>query len=152
MPISQTEFDAMMEDTGKWIEGDLRWREDSDHSPGVEFRAEVRSDVGYPLWINGRYNRLAGTLSYTLIHRATGRVYALDLGADHHNPTCQRVGEKHKHRWTDQHADKLVYVPADITAVADDPVQVWQQFCAEARISHHGGFEHPPVVQEELPL
>lgn len=153
MPISETEFSVMMEDPDKWIRDDLRWREDPDHSPAFEFRVEVESRVGYPLLINGRFNRLAGTLSYTLIHRPTGRVYALDLGADHHNPTCQRVGgEKHKHRWTDQHADKLAYVPTDITAAADNPVEVWQQFCAEAKIVHNGRLDHPPVVQEELPL
>ena len=70
MPISQAEFDAMMEDAAKWIEGDLCWREDPDRSPAVEFRAEVQSEVGYPLWVNARFNRLAGTLSYTLVHRA----------------------------------------------------------------------------------
>lgn len=152
MPISQTEFDAMMEDAQKWIEGDLRWREDPDHSPAVEFRAEIQSAVGYPLWVNARLNRIAGTLSYTLVHRATGRVYALDLGADHHNPTCHRIGEKHKHRWTEQHADKLAYVPGDISATTEEPVRVWQQFCTEAKISHRGTLGHPPVVQEELPL
>lgn len=151
MPIGQTEFDAMMDDASKRIEGDLRWRDDPDHSPALEFRAEVQSDAGYPLRVNGRYNPVAGTLSYTLIHRETGRVYGLDLGADHHNPTCQRVGEKHKHRWTDQFADKLAYVPNDITASPDDPVRVWQQFCAEAKIDHRGSLERPRP-QEELPL
>jgi hypothetical protein len=72
----------------------------------------------------GWLNRLAGKLSYTVIHRATGRIYALDLGADHHNPTCQRAGEKHKHSWTDQHADKLAHVPADATAGPDAPAAV----------------------------
>jgi hypothetical protein len=150
MPISQSEFDAMMDDAAKWIEGDLQWGEDPDHSPAVEFRAEVRSDTGYPLSVRGRYNQLAGTLSYTLLHRTTGRVYALDLGADHHNPTCQRVGEKHKHRWTDQYADKQAYIPEDITAPAEDLAGVWQQFCAEARISHRGKLQRLPTTQPRL--
>ncbi len=151
MPITQNEFEAMIADAKRVI-GDLRWREDDDHSPAVEFRAEVESDAGYPLFVNARYNHLAGTLSHTLIHRSTGRVYALDMGGDHHNPSCQRVGELHKHRWTDQHADKLAYVPADITAPSADPVAVWRQFCAEANITHMGQLSAPPPHQNGLPL
>ena len=152
MPITQTEFDVMMADTTKRISGDLEWREDDDHSPAVEFRAEVQSDPGYPLLVVGRCNRLAGTLSYTLIHRPTGRVYGLDLGADHHNPTCEHVGEKHKHRWTDVHGTKMAYVPADITASADETVLAWEEFCREARISHGGRLPVPGPAQQVLAL
>lgn len=152
MPITQTEVDVILADPSKRIEGDLRWTEDEDHSPAVQFRVEVGSDAGYPLQVNGRFNALAGTLSFTLIHRGTGRIYALDLGADHHNPTCQCVGEKHKHKWIDQFADKSAYVPDDITVGVDDPVEVWRQFCAEAKISHAGELQRPPAAQEEFLL
>lgn len=149
--MEQAEFEAMMADADKIIVGDVDWREDEDHSPACEFRVEITSSAGYPLFINGRYNPLAETLSYTMIHRTAGRVYGLDLGADHHNPTCERVGEKHKHRWTPQFRDKNAYVPGDISALVTDPVTVWQQFCAEANIDHRGVL-HPPVAQEALPL
>lgn len=152
MPITQAEFEALISDETKRIDGDLRWTEDEDHSPAVQFRAQVSSEAGYPLFVNGRFNALAGTLSFALIHRATGRVYGLDLGADHHNPSCTHVGEKHKHRWTDQFADKQAYVPDDITATADEPVSVWRQFCAEAKIKHDGSLARPPAVQQELGL
>ena len=152
MSITNNEFEAMLADSDKRIEGDLVWRDDEDHSPAVEFRAEVASGAGYPLFVCGRLNRLAGTLSYVLIHRGAGRVYGLDLGADHHNPTCDYVGEKHKHRWTEQFADKQAYVPDDITAPLEDPVGVWSQFCAEAAIVHTGQLKEPPPQQEELPL
>ena len=78
-------------------------------------------------------------------------MYGLDLGADHHNPTCQRVGEKHKHRWTDTYADKHAYAPDEITAGVDDPIGVWRQFCAEAKIIHEGNL-HPPPVQGGVAL
>jgi hypothetical protein len=152
MPITQNEFEALIADPTKTIDGDLRWAEDEDHSPAFQFRAEIRSESGYPLFVNGRINPLAGTLSFTLIHRATGRIYGLDLGADHHNPTCSHVGEKHKHRWTDRFADKDAYVPGDITAPADDPLAVWREFCVEAKITHQGILHRPPPVQEELGL
>ncbi|MGH7271284.1 MAG: DUF6978 family protein [Polyangiaceae bacterium] len=130
MPFTQIEFDTLLADATKGIEGDIDWTEDEDRSPSVEFRAEVRSDAGYPLFVRGSFNKLAKALSFTLIHRAVGRIYALDLGKDHHNPTCQNVGEKHKHSYTEQYRDKHAYVPQDITKPADDPVAVWKQFCA----------------------
>jgi hypothetical protein len=148
--FTQLEFDALLADATKRIEGDIDWAEDEDHSPSVEFRAEVRSDVGYPLFVRGSFNKLAKALSFTLIHRAVGRIYALDLGKDHHNPSCQNVGEKHKHTYTEQYRDKDAYVPQEITAPVDDPVAVWKQFCAEASISHTGTLHAPPPVQEEL--
>ena len=91
-----------------------------------------------------------GALSYVLILKTAGRVYALDLGKDHHNPQCDHVGEKHKHRWTERFRDKEAYVPPDITADVADPVAVWQQFCAEATITHGGTLRPVPPVQQEL--
>jgi hypothetical protein len=86
--ITQQEFDAILADATKRIDGDIDWHEDADHSPAREFRVEVHSDAGWPLVLVGRFNPYAGTLSYGLIHRGAGRIYGLDLGADHHNPTC----------------------------------------------------------------
>lgn len=149
--ITQQEFEEILADTSKRVEGDVVWSEDADHSPAREFRVEVRSDAGWPLLVVGRYNPYAGKLSYVLLHRGAGRIYGLDLGADHHNPSCQRVGEKHKHRWTEAFRDKEAYVPSDITAGWDEPVEVWSQFCREARITHQGRM-HPPSLQQELPL
>jgi len=148
--LTQAEFQALVADSSKHIDGDISWQEDEDHSPAVEFRAEIGSTPGYPLFVRASYNVLAKTLSYALIHRATGRIYALDLGKDHHNPSCTNVGEKHKHSWTEAMRDKEAYVPADITALVTSPVAVWQQFCAEASITHHGELHEPPPIQLEL--
>jgi hypothetical protein len=148
--MTNAEFEALLTDETKRIVGDLFWVEDEDHSPSVEFRVEIESDPGWPIFVRGSYNALAGTLSYTLVHRNHGRIYALDLGKDHHNPTCNHVGEKHKHRWTEEFRDKDAYVPDDITAPAERPQDVWREFCAEARIQHQGVLHAPPIVQEEL--
>jgi hypothetical protein len=90
MPIAQTEFETLIADPTKVIRGDLVWSEDEDHSPALQFRAEIGSEGGYPLFVHGRVNPLAGTVSFTLVHRGTGRIYGLDLGADHHNPSCTK--------------------------------------------------------------
>ena len=67
------------------------------------------------------------------------------------HPNGERVGETHKHRWTAEFRDKQAYVPKDITATWDRPLEVWQQFCAEARIDHRGTLGEPSV-QQPLPL
>ena len=150
MGMTQTEFDALLQDATKRIEGDIHWGEDEDHSPTVIFRIGVSSQAGYPLFVSGSYNRLAAALSFTLFHPGVGRIYGLDLGKDHHNPECTHVGEKHKHSWSELFRDKHAYVPGDITAPVTEPIQVWEQFCAEARITHAGVLHDPPAVQEDL--
>jgi hypothetical protein len=147
--IKQAEFEQIIADESKRIDGDIVWREDEDHSPALEFRADVESDEGYPLVLKGSYNPFAGALSYTLIHRDVGRVYALDMGKDHRNPSGELVGEKHKHRWNEPHRDRLAYVPTDITASLEQPAEVWSQFCAEAKIRHQGAMHDPPSIQKD---
>src|SRR5438552_264087 len=133
--MTDGEFESLLADGTKRIEQDIAWQEDEDHSPGVEFRVQVNSDPGFPLFIKGWYNREAQTLSYSLIHRGVGRIYGLDLGKDHHNPSCPYVGETHKHRWNELMKDKEAYVPTDVAAPASDPIGVWRLFCQEATIS-----------------
>ena len=100
--------------------------------------------------MKGRYNVAARTLTYALILKTAGRIYSLDLGKDHHNPQCDQVGEKHKHRWSEQYGDQEAYVPEDVNAPVSDPVTVWKEFCAEARIQHDGKMKPPPPKQGEL--
>ena len=122
VPLTDSEFAAILEDESKHVRGDIVWREDEDHSPALEFRVDVESTNGWPLLLKGRYNPVAGTLTYALILKTSGRVYGLDLGKDHHNPSCERVGEKHKHRWSERYGDKETYAPADLSAPVSDPV------------------------------
>jgi hypothetical protein len=148
--VTNAEFTAFLEDATKEIAEDLEWTEDEDHSPSVEFRAVLSSAAGHPLFVRGSFNRLARTLSFVVIHRSVGRIYGLDLGKPHRNPSREWVGETHKHTWTEEFRDKEAYEPPDITASVNDPVSVWGQFCEEARITHSGRMVPPPPVQEEL--
>lgn len=148
--MNQTEFETLILDESKHIDSDITWSDDEDHSPSVEFRVEVKSAAGYPIFVKGSYNALAETLGFTLIHRGSGRIYALDMGKDHHNPCCNFVGELHKHRWSEVLRDKEAYVPEDITFPATHPVEVWKQFCQETRITHNGTMGTPPPIQTEF--
>ncbi|MGD0768071.1 MAG: hypothetical protein ABSB42_07730 [Tepidisphaeraceae bacterium] len=151
MALTKPEFEAILSNSTKTIVGDITWSEDEDHSPSVEFRAEVESDVGWPLFIKGSYNRLIGALTFAVISKTEGRIYALDLGKDHRNPdTGQLIGEKHKHAWTEEYRDKVAYVPPDITEPATNPRAVWTQFCQEAKIRHRGQLQPVPALQSEL--
>jgi hypothetical protein len=145
--MNQSEFEAIIKDATKTIIGDISWSEDEDHSPALEFRIEIQSETGYPIFIKGSYNTLVETLSFSLIHRGSGRIYGLDLGKDHHNPACTYVGEKHKHSWNESLRDKQAYVPDDINAEVIDPVSIWEQFCREAKIRHEGVPHSPGTLQ-----
>ncbi len=101
----------------------------------------------YPAFVKGSLNPLIDALTYVIIYPPYGRIYGLDLGKDHKNPDGTRVGEKHKHRWSQVYRDKEAYVPQDITANADDPIGVWKQFCNEAQIIHNGVMHTPPPLQ-----
>ena len=136
--LTNTKFAIILNDKSKRIDGNIGWIEDEDHSPAREFRCEIFSDAKWPLFVKGCYNPLAGTLSFSIILKTVGRIYALDMGKDHHNPQCYRVGEKHKRKWTEKYRDKEAYVPKDITESISNPEAVWRQFCAEANIRHDG--------------
>jgi hypothetical protein len=114
--LSQASFEAILRDSTKRIEQDIYWQDDEDHSPAVEFRVEIISDKGSPLFIQGRWNVLAGKLTYTMIHQKFGRIYALDMGMAHRNPDGSTAGEVHKHSWREEYQDKWTYEPGDITA------------------------------------
>jgi len=150
MTLTNAEFSAIIDDASKRIVGDIAWQQDEDHSPALEFRAEVQSDSGWPLFVRGSFNPLVPALTFALIMKTAGRIYALDLGKDHHNPQCDQVGRKHKHRWSEQFRDKEAYVPTDITASVDAPQEVWRQFCEEAKLSHEGVLGPPPASQGDL--
>lgn len=126
MSLSQQEFENILHDDTKTIVGRISWNEDEDHSPAREFKAKIKSEADYPLFVVGRYNPSAETLSYVLVLPGVGRIYALDLGPDHRNPDGRLVGSKHKHRWKEGFRDKQAYVPKDITKPWDKPVEVWE--------------------------
>ena len=141
--ITEQDVQAILADETKRIEGNLAWQPDPSHIPAVTFRVSVGSEPDWPLTVHASWNPKAGKLGYTLLFQGEGRIYALDLGAPHRNPGGERVGDVHKHRWTDEFRDKWAYAPEDITATWDQPVEVWRQFCAEANIRHAGTLRVP---------
>ena len=149
--LSETEVGMILEDESKRVVGDLGWTAQRDHPMWVSFVADIETDAGFSLFIKGSLNLAARKLSFALIHRGEARrIYGLCLGTAHSDPEHGRLGDKHKHRWTEQYADKSGYVPEEITAPVAEPIQVWEQFCREAKITHHGRLSAAPPSQMEL--
>ena len=157
--LTQDEFEEILADRTKRIDGDILWTHDEDHSQRQEFRAIVASESDWGLWVYGNWNPANESLSLALIHgrrtrKNAQRIIGLDIGGPpHRNPKPDRtqVGKKHKHRWSVEHGDKWAYVPEDITAAWNRPLAVWKQFCLEVRILHLGEMRSPDS-QEELRL
>ena len=148
MTLSQQEYDDIIADRSKRIDDNIVWG-DIQNSSAREFRIDIDSDQGHPIFLKGWYNPYSGKLSYAIIHRSVGRIYGLDLGADHRNPDGQSVGEKHKNYWVSGFRDKWAYVPPDITETWDRPADVWSQFCHEARLTHFGTMIPPTVIAQK---
>jgi hypothetical protein len=148
MTLSNSDFEDMLKDGSKRIEGDVIWQNDPQRDLLLKFKAEIISALNlHKLSMRGTYNPIIDALSYHIICPPYGRIYGLDLGKEHKNPDGKLVGEKHKHRWTEIYRDKQAYVPADITTAGNNPVGVWQQFCEEAIIKHNGVMQPPPPSQ-----
>jgi hypothetical protein len=117
----------ILSDDSKAIYGDIIWQNHPQHELLMTFKAEISSaENAYPLSLRGTYNLILSALSYHIICPPYGRIYGLDVGKAHKNPSGERVGETHKHRWSEIYRDKEAYEPPDITASGQEPIQVWQ--------------------------
>ncbi len=151
--LSQDEFELLINDPSKFINGDILWNDDTNHYPSCKFRINIEADIDYQIMMIGTYNAQMERLSYTIIHKPSGkRIYGLDLGweVNHKNPDGKMLGEPHKHRWQVPYQDKIAYRPLDITAKASQPIEVWDQFCEEAKIKHLGNMNSPPLYQPDI--
>lgn len=150
--MNQGEYEALMRDPSKRIEGDITWGQDHGHPAALSFREAVESDSGDPISVKGYLNRNSRKLTFVILHRALGPIYRLDLGIEHPNFDGTLIGEKHKHPWVEGIGARDAYEPEDITATVDDPVRVWQQFCEEANLTHSGAMGQPPSGQMGMML
>jgi hypothetical protein len=60
--MSQQEYDAIINDRTKVIEADIVW-EGAGNSLTREFRMDIASDEGHPIFVKGWYNPRSGKLS-----------------------------------------------------------------------------------------
>ena len=153
--ITDQEFAELLADPTKEIVGDIDWAASPSHPGAQVFTARVRSRPSWPLRIEAWWSLPTRYLSYTVLYDDVGRILGLCMGARvfHHQPECHATRAvkrrcdcprgTHKHRWTEQFADRRIYVPSDITMEWDEPVGVWRQFCAELNVIHRGTLQEP---------
>ena len=152
MVLTQSEFDEILSNKTKKITENITWVGDKRNSETVKFRVPVASDREYPIFVDGSYNRYLERLSYKIIHREIGRrIYGLDMGKNHRNPDGEMVGDNHIHKWSEEYEDRKAYSAQEcISARANQPLKVWQEFCQEANIDFQGVMEEIPPVQLEV--
>jgi hypothetical protein len=140
--VTQAEFEALIADLTKRIEGTISWSQDKS---GVvfDFRAKVKSDSGDQLSVKGSHNRKLGKTSYTLF--TTDRIFSVDYDRNHGD-----AGNFHIHAW-DASRQKCVAMKASgQIEIARDPLRLWKWFCEQAHITHDGVLESLPPLQESL--
>jgi hypothetical protein len=145
----EAEVTAIITDSSKQITQNIDWALRNGVGPWASFEAPVHSDTGWPLLIKGGFNANSRKLHFALILQGRGRIYGLCLGNGHTNLDRQRVDSPHKHCLTDVDLH-FAYSPSDITAQADEPLIVWQQFCMETLIRHVGILSNPPPLQMDF--
>ena len=47
------EFEQILADPTKWIDGDIHWRPSESHNDAQRFQVPVQSDQRWPLWVDG---------------------------------------------------------------------------------------------------
>lgn len=151
MELSDAAFFAILSKP-KHINGDILWEPHATHPEAFEFEVKIDLPEEMVLSVCGYHNPSVPKLNYSLILPGTGRIYALNMGHGHKNPSGNLIGARHKHRWSELRQDASdAYVPDDITAEPSEPEAVWKQFCDEARIIHSGEMLPPSPAYREVP-
>lgn len=140
--MTQAEFEAIIADLTKRIEGDISWNQDKS---GIvfDFRVKVRSDSGDQLSVKGSYNRKLGKISYTLF--TTDRIFSVDYDRDHGD-----AGNFHVHTWDESKRKCIATKATAASEISRDPLRLWKWFCEQAHITHDGVLQSLPPVQETL--
>ena len=108
--MTDAELREILDDDTKAIQENIVWTQSKSISHAVEFRVRVDNELGFALWVKGSYNRELGKTSFILFSQEAGRLLAVDAGADHHNRSCENVGELHLHHWNEQTRDREAIV------------------------------------------
>ena len=89
-------------------------------------------------------------LSYTIVHAEAGRIFGLDLGSvPHLNPSGEQLVGGHMHIWVETDGDQAAFPRGGVGYSWENPLEVWQIFCAEVNLVHHGRLL-PPILRTEM--
>jgi hypothetical protein len=146
--VTDNELREILDDETKAITGDIQWGQDRTMSYVMNFRVKVENELGFPLWVKGSYNRELDKTSFTLFDQNTGRIYGIDSGQDHHNASCDWVGDLHAHQWNEITKDREATTFNWPSNEALTPVGLWREFCHTTGIRHDGVLSAPPTDKQ----
>lgn len=140
--LSEAEVDKIIADPGKKVECDIVWRSARASDAAQTFHVLLTHASPARIEVAGWFNPAKKNLSFSFITKRQ-RIYGLDMVGRHTNKNGEVFRGMHKQRWSDAAARAEAFVPHDITARWNEPRRAWEQFCAEAKITHVGAFNEP---------
>ena len=141
--VTQTEFETLIADSTKRIDGSIAWEPSGRSGLRFEFRVRVTNESGDSLTVKGSHNRMLGKTSYTLF--TNERIFAVDYDRTHGDVGSFHVGthlltrRKLKERTRRQ---RLVETPS----------VYGNALVLKLNIQHDGSLAPPPPVQRTLDL
>lgn len=144
VPFEEDEVNRVMQ-LRKWIEPDqaIEWQEGEGYQ---QFQVPVQCEETYALQLIGIFTPATRAYRFNLF-LGSQPIRMLHVGKTHHNPDCTRIGERHKHKWTDAHDEHWAYEPEDIDF--SDMERAFWTFLKECAIDYKGRFKKP-FVQKRL--
>ncbi len=150
MPVSEAPFteDEVNHVMGlrKWIEQEqkIEWCREEGYQ---QFELPIQCEEDYKLRLVGTLTEATGYYKFNLF-LGSYPIRMLHIGKAHHNPDCGRVGQNHKHKWTDEHQTRWAYEPEEIDFT--DMEKAFWTFLEECRIEYRGAFVKPAVQRRLL--
>lgn len=144
MTFDEGEIDRVME-LRKWIdvEDTVQWNRADGYQ---EFEVPIQCEEAYDLSLKGVLTEVTGYLKLNLF-LGSFPIRMLHIGKRHRNPDGTRIGPRHKHLWTDEHAERWAYEPDDIDFT--DTESAFWSFLEECSIEYQGAFVKP-VTERRL--
>jgi hypothetical protein len=149
--LTESHVDRLLAEGSSLVDA-VRWAPQLRNSRWTQFAAFLDSPSETALRLVMAVNTSLPGKYTILLLRGEQVLRRLDVRGSHRNPTAASgahwSGETHKHRWTDDFADKVAYAPADITTA--DPFDrseyeaTFRAFCAECSIAFSGAWSDPP--------
>lgn len=144
MPLSQTEFEAILADDSKRIAGDIVWVSASGHLDAKRFKASVLSDAGGNLVVEGYFRPSKRKLGLSLI-AGDHRIAGIDFGSNirHRNLAGSRVEGPHLQLWSAAAGEAEARPLPRGVPDWNQPVAVWAWLCEALGIVHLGEMLSP---------
>lgn len=143
--MNRTEFEALRDLPGKRISQDVRLVRRAALRPAMEAEVRIENGQGVDLRMNIHMNPETGSKTVNVYVPGTGPICRADVDGTRHGD----AGRSHKHAMaTERCPDRNL--PDDVAMRADlsgrSMQQVFDDFCARARIEFTGAFFSPEEV------